>query len=166
MIFKDFIKNLNGSAQLTNTDPKTISVYPIGENNLEGIKILIDNCFRMGSDNSNVRMATIDPSLWLGQFLDKHWNRISYVTSLPSFNILKVENNQIVSKNYNCLTKEFESDDLINDFFEKGRWKTFVIFSIIKHVDLVTLSSSYRIRYADITEKYEERDNKLEEILN
>jgi hypothetical protein len=165
MIFKDFIKNLNGSAQLTNTDPKTISVYPIGENNLEGIKILIDNCFRMGSDNSNVRMATIDPSLWLGQFLDKHWNRISYVTSLPSFNILKVENNQIVSKNYNCLTKEFESDDLINDFFEKGRWKTFVIFSIIKHVDLVTLSSSYRVRYADITEKYEERDNKIEEIL-
>jgi hypothetical protein len=166
MIFKDFIKNLNGSAQLTNTDPKTISVYPIGENNLEGIKILIDNCFRMGSDNSNVRMATIDPSLWLGQFLDKHWNRISYVTSLPSFNIMKVEDNKIVSKNYNCLTKEFESDDLINDFFEKGRWKTFVIFSIIKHVDLVTLSSSYRVRYADITEKYEERDNKLEEILN
>jgi hypothetical protein len=165
MIFKDFIKNLNGSAQLTNTDPKTISVYPIGENNLEGIKILIDNCFRMGSDNSNVRMATIDPSLWLGQFLDKHWNRISYVTSLPSFNIMKVEDNKIVSKNYNCLTKEFESDDLINDFFEKGRWKTFVIFSIIKHVDLVTLSSSYRVRYADITEKYEERDNKIEEIL-
>jgi hypothetical protein len=165
MIFKDFIKNLNGSTQLTNTDPKTISVYPIGENNLEGIKILIDNCFRMGSDNSNVRMATIDPSLWLGQFLDKHWNRISYVTSLPSFNIMKVEDNKIVSKNYNCLTKEFESDDLINDFFEKGRWKTFVIFSIIKHVDLVTLSSSYRVRYADITEKYEERDNKIEEIL-
>jgi len=165
MIFKDFIKNLNGPTQLTNTDPKSISVYPIGENNLEGIKILIDNCFRMGSDNSNVRMATVDPSLWLGQFLDKHWNKISYVTSMPSFNILKVENNQIVSKNYNCLTKEFESDELINEFFEKGKWKTFVLFSIIKYVDLVNLNTSYRLRYADITEKYEERDNKLEEIL-
>jgi hypothetical protein len=165
MIFKDFIKNLNGSAQLTNTDPKTISVYPIGENNLEGIKILIDNCFRMGSDNSNVRMATVDPSLWLGQFLDKHWTKISYVTSLPGFNIMKVEGNQIVSKNYNCLTKEFESEDLINEFFEKSRWKTFVIFSIIKYVDLLNLSISYRVRYADITEKYEERDNKIEEIL-
>jgi hypothetical protein len=165
MIFKDFIKNLNGPTQLVNTDPKNISVYPIGENNLEGIKILIDNCFRMGSDNSNVRMATVDPSLWLGQFLDKHWNKISYVTSMPSFNILKVENNQIVSKNYNCLTKEFESDELINEFFEKGKWKTFVLFSIIKYVDLVNLNTSYRLRYADITEKYEERDNKLEEIL-
>jgi len=165
MIFKKFISNINGSTQLTNTDIKSISVYPIGENNLEGIKILIDNCFRMGSDNSNVRMATVDPSLWLGQFLDKHWNKISYVTSMPSFNILKVENNQIVSKNYNCLTKEFESDELINEFFEKGRWKTFVLFSIIKYVDLVNLNTSYHVRYADITEKYEERDNKIEEIL-
>jgi len=84
---------------------------------------------------------------------------------MPSFNILKVENNQIISKNYNCLTKEFESDELINEFFEKGRWKTFVLFSIIKYVDLVNLSTSYRVRYADITEKYEERDNKIEEIL-
>ena len=166
MIFKDFIKNINGAAQLTNTDPKSISVYPIGENNLEGIKILIDNCFRMGNDNNNVRMATVDPSLWLGQFLDKHWTKISYVTSMPSFHIMKVVDNTIVSKQYNTETKEFESEDLINNFFEKGRWKTFVLFSIIKHVDLTNLSISYRVRYTDITEKYEERDNKLEEILN
>jgi hypothetical protein len=164
MIFKDFLQNIR--SQQVNIEPKSIQVYPIGENNLEGIKVLIDNCFRMGNDNINVRMATVDPSLWLGQFLDKHWTRISYVTSMPSFNIMKVEENKIISKNYNCISKEFESDELINDFFEKGRWKTFVMFSIIKSVDLLTLSSSYRIRYADITEKYEERDNKLEEILN
>lgn len=164
MIFKDFLQNIR--SQQVNIEPKSIQVYPIGENNLEGIKVLIDNCFRMGGDNINVRMATVDPSLWLGQFLDKHWTKISYVTSMPSFNIMKVEENKIISKNYNCISKEFESDELINDFFEKGRWKTFVMFSIIKSVDLLTLSSSYRIRYADITEKYEERDNKLEEILN
>ena len=164
MIFKDFLQNIR--SQQVNIEPKSIQVYPIGENNLEGIKVLIDNCFRMGNDNINVRMATVDPSLWLGQFLDKHWTKISYVTSMPSFNIIKVEENKIISKNYNCISKEFESDELINDFFEKGRWKTFVMFSIIKSVDLLTLSSSYRIRYADITEKYEERDNKLEEILN
>jgi hypothetical protein len=164
MIFKDFLQNIR--SQQVNIEPKSIQVYPIGENNLEGIKVLIDNCFRMGNDNINVRMATVDPSLWLGQFLDKHWTRISYVTSMPSFNIMKVEENKIISKNYNCISKEFESDELINDFFEKGRWKTFVMFSIIKSVDLLTLSSSYRIRYADITEKYEERDNKIKEILN
>ena len=164
MIFKDFLQNIR--TQQTNIEPKSIQVYPIGENNLEGVKVLIDNCYRMGSENNNVRMATVDPSIWLGQFLDKHWSKISYVTSMIAFNIMKVEDNQIVTKNYNCLTKEFVTDDEINDFFEKGRWKTFVMFSIIKSVDLVTLSSTYKIKYADITEKYEERDNKIKEILN
>ena len=164
MIFKDFLQNIR--TQQINIEPKSIQVYPIGENNLEGVKVLIDNCYRMGSENNNVRMATVDPSIWLGQFLDKHWSKISYVTSMIAFNIMKVEGNQIVTKNYNCLTKEFVTDDEINNFFEKGRWKTFVMFSIIKSVDLVTLSSTYRVKYADITEKYEERDNKIKEILN
>ena len=163
MIFKELLQNTR--TQQINIEPKSIQVYPIGENNLEGIKVLIDNCFRMGNDNSNVRVATVDPSLWLGQFLDKHWTKISYVTSVPTFNIMKVEDNQLISKNYNCVMKEFESDELINEFFEKGRWKTFVIFSIIKHVELVTLSSTYRVRYADMKEKYEDRDNKIKEIL-
>jgi hypothetical protein len=163
MIFREFLQNIK--TQLVNVEPKSISVYPIGENNLEGIKVLIDNCYRMGSENNNIRVATMDPSLWLGQFLDKHWNKISYVTSLPAFIIMKVEDNKIVSKQYNTETREFESEDLINDFFERGRWKTLVIFSIIKHVDLVSLSSTYRVRYADITEKYEERDNIINEIL-
>jgi hypothetical protein len=163
MIFREFLQNIK--TQLVNIEPKSISVYPIGENNLEGIKVLIDNCYRMGNENNNIRIATMDPSLWLGEFLDKHWNKISYVTSLPTFFIMKVEDNKIVSKQYNTETKEFESEDLINDFFERGRWKTLVIFSIIKHVDIVSLSSTYRVRYADITEKYEERDNKINEIL-
>jgi hypothetical protein len=163
MIFREFLQNIK--TQLVNVEPKSISVYPIGENNLEGIKVLIDNCYRMGNENNNIRIATMDPSLWLGQFLDKHWNKISYVTSLPTFIIMKVEDNKIVSKQYNTETKEFESEDLINDFFERGRWKTLVVFSIIKHVDLVSLSSTYRVRYADITEKYEERDNIINEIL-
>ena len=90
-------------------------VFSEGENNLEGVKVLIDNCYRMGSENNNVRMATVDPSIWLGQFLDKHWSKISYVTSMPTFNIMKVEGNQIVTKNYNCLTKEFVTDDEINN---------------------------------------------------
>lgn len=164
MIFKDFISNIN--QQIGGTiDSKSISVYPIGENNLEGLKVLIENCFRMGSENSNVRMATVDPTLWLGDFLDKHWNKISYVSNLPSFQIIKVEGNKIVSRQYNTVTNEFESDIEMDEFFNKNRWKKFVLFSIMKYVDLTNLKTSYRLRCADITEKYEERDNKLEEIL-
>jgi len=164
MIFKDFISNINQQTGGT-IDSKSISVYPIGENNLEGLKVLIENCFRMGSENSNVRMATVDPTLWLGDFLDKHWNKISYVSNLPSFQIIKVEGNKIVSRQYNTVTHEFESDIEMDEFFNKNRWKKFVLFSIMKYVDLTNLKTSYRLRCADITEKYEERDNKLEEIL-
>jgi hypothetical protein len=164
MIFKDFISNINQQIG-SPIDIKSISVYPIGENNLEGIKILIENCFRMGSENSNVRTATVNPTLWLGDFLDKHWNKISYVTTQPSFDIFKVEGNKIVSKQFITTTSEFESEIDIDDFFNKNRWKTFVLFSIMKYVDLTNLTISYKLRYADITEKYEERDGKINSIL-
>jgi len=165
-MFKDLIKNMNGPIQFTNTDPKNITLYPISQDNLEGIKILIDNCMRMGSENnSNITIATVSPSIWLGEFLDNYWQYISYVTTLPKFEMFKVENNIIVSNSYSVECHEFQSDDEIGVFFNKGRWKKFVIFSIVKYVNLENLSVSYRIRYADITEKYEERDGKINAIL-
>jgi hypothetical protein len=166
MIFKEFIKNINSPFQLNNADPKNISVYPISIDNLEGIKILIDNCMRMGSENNNnVTIATLSPTIWLGEFLDKYWQNISYVTTLPKFDMFKIEDNKIISKSYSVLTSEFSSDDEIDRFFIEGRWKKFVLYSIIKYANLEDLSTSYRIRFADITEKYEERENKLQEIL-
>lgn len=166
MIFKEFIKNINSPFQLNNADPKNISVYPISIDNLEGIKILIDNCMRMGSENNNnVTIATLSPTIWLGEFLDKYWQNISYVTTQPKFDMFKIEDNKIISKSYSVLTSEFSSDDEVNRFFMEGRWKKFVLFSIIKYANLEDLSTSYRIRFADITEKYEERENKLQEIL-
>ncbi len=166
MIFKEFISNINSPFQLSNTDPKNISVYPISIDNLEGIKILIDNCMRMGNENNNnVTVATLSPTIWLGEFLDKYWQNISYVTTLPKFDMFKIEDGKIIGKSYSVMSVDFNSDKEIDDFFIKGRWKKFVLFSIIKYANLETLSTSYRIRFADITEKYEERDNKLQEIL-
>lgn len=162
-MFNEFLSNIRSA--LMPTDIKNISIYPVGVNNLEGIKILIDNCFRMGSDNHNVSIATVDPSLWLGSFLDTHWNNIQFVSTSPSFTILKVEGDKIISKTYQVATMDFNSYELLGDFFEKNKWKTLVLFSITKYVDLVKLTTSYRVRIADTTEKYEERDNKINEIL-
>lgn len=165
-MFNDLIKNINGPTHLTNTDPKNISVYPISTDNLEGIKILIDNCVRMGSENNNnVTIATVNPSIWLGDFLNRYFQNISYVTTLPSFHIMKIEDNKIVSNVYSVKTENFESEVEIDEFFNRGKWKKFVLFSIVKYVDLENLSTSYRIRCADITEKYEERDGKINAIL-
>ena len=79
--------------------------------------------------------------------------------------LIKVENNKIISKSFAVRNEEFKSDEEIDKFFSNGRWKKFVIFSMVKYVDLETLSVFYRIRYADITEKYEERDGKINAIL-
>lgn len=165
-MFKDLIYNLNSPSQIASTDPKGISVYPISSENLEGIKFLIDNCIRMGSENNNnVTVATVNPTIWLGDFLDKHWRNISYVTTIPKFNILRVEDGKIVSNIYSTITVDFKSDEEVSDFLSKGRWKKFVLFSIVKYANLENLSFNYRIRYADITEKYEERDGKINAIL-
>ena len=163
-MFKEYIINLQGFGALQ-SDSKT-SIYPISEDNLEGIRFLIENCMRMGTENnSNVSIATLSPNLWLGDFLDKYWKYISYVTLVPKFELIKVEDNKIISKSFAVRNEEFKSDEEIDKFFSNGRWKKFVIFSMVKYVDLETLSVFYRIRYADITEKYEERDGKINAIL-
>ena len=149
----------------TNLDPKNISVYPFSEYNMEGLKLLLDNCKRMGHENTNVRVATVDPTLWLGGFLDRHWQKISFISTLVSFNIFKLEGNNLVTKAYRASNFEFNSDDELDNFFNEKKFIKLVMFSITKFVDLETMTSKYTVRLADITEKYEERDMKIEEIL-
>jgi hypothetical protein len=166
-MFNKLIENstLNGVAVNKSLDSNTVSIYPISEYNLEAIKYLIENCSRSNQENINVRIATIDTSLWLGDFLDKYWNKISYVCTLPSFDVLKVEGNKIVTKTYRVGSKDFHSDAELDSFFNEGKWKKFVIYTITKYADLSTMKTFYNIRYADITEKYEVRDNKINSIL-
>ena len=149
----------------TNLDPKNISVYPFSEYNMEGLKLLLDNCKRMGHENTNVRVATVDPTLWLGGFLDRHWQKISFISTLVSFNIFKLEGNNLVTKAYRASNFEFNIDDELDNFFNEKKFRKLVMFSITKSVDLETMNSRYTVRLADITEKYEERDMKIEEIL-
>jgi len=165
-MFEKLLKhNIWSASDPVSLDPKTISVYPFSEYNMEGLKILLDNCKRMGSENTNVRVATVDPTLWLGPFLDKHWQKISFISTLVSFNILKLKGNELVTKAYRASNFEFKSDDELDNFFNEKKFRKLVMFSITKFVDLETMTSKYTVRLADITEKYEERDMKIEEIL-
>lgn len=164
MIFEELIKTQFYATNIS-LDPSSISVYPVSQFNLEGIKILIDTCKRMGSENNNVTIATIDPYIWIGGVLDKHWDKISFVTSKPIFDILKIEYDKIISKRYNVITIDIENDDNLDEFFNNSKFKTLVLFSIIKIVDLISLKSNYIVRYSDITEKYEVRNKKIDDIL-
>jgi hypothetical protein len=145
---------------------RELSVFPISEYNLEAIKYLVENC-EMGNNgpNINVRLATFNTSLWLGDFLDKYWDKISYVSKLPAFNIIKVEDGSIVVKTYETKSDTFDNEEELDKFFEDGKWKKFVIYKVSKFADISKMTSFYTIRYADITEKYEVRDKKIEHIL-
>jgi len=168
-MFRDFLVNSNpnnGISSRSVIDPKTISVYPVSEYNLEGIKILYNNSMRMGHDNINIEVASINPSLWMGDILDKHWTKIAYVCALPFFSIMKVDGDNIVEKQYTSTTDRFNTDKELDTFFDQGTWKRFVLFSIVKYADLSTMRTHYMVRYADITEKFEYRDNKINDILD
>ena len=169
MIFKDLIKNnfdIYYSYNKQDIDPSNITVYPISEYNLEGLKILYDNSRKAGENtNANCKIATVDPLLWFGDFLDKHFDKLNFVSSKSEFSILKIEKNVITNKKYFILIKEFESEEEFNKFFYEAKYKNLVLFSIVKLVDLLKLKVSYKIRYTDITEKHEIRDKKINEII-
>ena len=158
-MFSDFINEIK-------TIKRELSVYPISDSNLEPIKYLVENC-EMGNDspNTNVHLATFNTSLWLGDFLEKYRNKISYVCRSPIFNLMKLEGNKIITRTYSTRSDTFQTESELDNFFEEGKWKKFAIYTVTKFADLSKMSSFYVIRYADITEKYEVRDNKLSSIL-
>ena len=78
---------------------------------------------------------------------------------------MKLEGNKIITRTYETRAYTFKTESDLHKFFEEGKWKKFAIYTISKLADLSKMSSFYVIRYADITEKYEVRDNKLSSIL-
>ena len=139
MMFSDFVNEIK-----TINSKRELSVYPISEYNLEAIKFLVENC-EMGNENPNinVNLATFNTSLWLGDFLNKYWDKISYVSKLPIFNIMKVEGSEIVTRTYETRSDTFDTDEELDKFFEEGKWKKFVIYTVSKVADLSKMNSFY-----------------------
>ena len=162
MMFSVFVSEIKSVSP-----KKDLSIYPISEYNLEAIKFLVDNCeVCNNTPNINVNLASFHTSIWLGGFLDKYWDKISYVTKLPIFDIMKIEGNKVITKTYKTRTDTFDNDQELDKFFQEGKWKKFVIYTVSKFADLSKMISFYVVRYADITEKYEVRDNKINSILD
>ena len=78
---------------------------------------------------------------------------------------MKLEGNKIITRTYQTISDTFDNEEELDRFFEEGKWKKFVIYTVSKFADLSKMSSFYIVRYADITEKYEMRDNKIDYIL-
>lgn len=164
-MFEEIIKNHYQLGNKINDPISTIAIYPVNSGNLEGLKILLDTCKAWNLENNNVRIATVDPTLWIGKFLDKHFDKISYVTQLPNFEISQIIDGRILLKTFSANSINFETEAEMDKWFEENKWKTLVIHSLKKQVNLETLKTSFSIRYADISDKQSQRDKKLNNIL-
>ena len=145
-----------------------VSVYVNDDIDFTALKILYDNCIRVGSsDNSNIVVATVHPSLWFGELFEYIQKSVKVVPKGPVFQLMKIENNQLVAYNHAVETIEFYSDVELKKFFEEEcKYKSLALFSICKYLDMTNLSTTWRIRCVNVITKEEVRDRKLDSIIN
>ena len=145
-----------------------VSVYVNDDIDFTALKVLYDNCLRVGSsDNLNITVATVHPSLWFGELFEYIQKSVKLVPKGPAFQLMKIENNQLFSYNKLVETMEFHSDEELKKFFEEDcRYKSLALFSICKYLDMRNLSISWRIRCVNVVTKQEVRDKKLDSIIN
>ena len=145
-----------------------VSVYVNDDIDFTALKILYDNCIRVGSsDNSNIVVATVHPSLWFGELFEYIQKSVKVVPKGPVFQLMKIENNQLVAYNHAVETMEFYSDIELKKFFEEEcKYKSLALFSICKYLDMTNLSTTWRIRCVNVLTKEEVRDRKLDSIIN
>jgi hypothetical protein len=134
---------------------------------ISSLKILYDNCIRMGSEtNTNISIATVHPDLWFGEYFDFFRAKVKMVVTQPVFQLVKIEDNQVLSTSHSCDTAEFESDDELKKFFEDmTEFGSIAIFTLVKYVDITTFSVRWKLRFKDISTKEEVRDKKISTII-
>jgi len=134
---------------------------------ISALKTLYDNCIRMGEgNNSNIEMATIHPDIWFGDYFDIFRKKVKMVVKGPIFQLIQIEDNQLVSKNYSCEMISFNSDDELTDFLDKQtEYGSIAIFCLVKWLNVKTLTVTWNLRYKDISTKEDIRDKKINSII-
>ena len=138
------------------------SLMPIDNYCLEGLVTFVENSRLLGGTGIS---AKFDLSLWMNDFLIKHIDKISYATITPSFSTQSLEDGKLTEKVVAVKSITFNSDEELDEFFENQIGKKIVVYTIGKFIDLRNMKIYYELRYADITLKSEQREIKLNEIL-
>jgi len=138
------------------------SLVPIDNYCLDGLVGFVENSRLLGGTGIS---AKFDLSLWMNDFLIKHLDKISYVTKTPSFSIQSLDDGRLTERVVEVKSITFNSDLELDEFFENQIGKKLVVYTIGKFIDLRYMKISYELRYADITLKEEEREIKLNKIL-
>lgn len=128
---------------------------------------LYDNSCRMCNEsNSNVSVATASPDVWFDDVVELIIENVSYISKNNNFQFIIYDKPNLKFVEYSCEFKEFQSIDDMKDFIqEKGQLSLFVLFSIVKYVNLDTLSVSWGVRYKEVLDNQQIRDNKIEYLI-
>lgn len=151
-------------SQMDKTEP---SVFFNDSLDITPLKILYDNCVRMGSEtNNNVTVATAHPDIWFSDYFELLKSKVKMVVKQPTFQLIKVEDNKLFSTSFSCDTVEFNSDDELKKFFEDiSEYGSIALFSIVKYINIKTFNTNWRVRFKDISTKEEIRDKKIGKII-
>jgi len=116
--------------------------------------------------NSNVSVATASPDVWFDDVVELIIENVSYISKNNNFQFIIYDKPNLKFVEYSCEFKEFQSIDDMKDFIqEKGQLSLFVLFSIVKYVNLDTLSVSWGVRYKEVLDNQQIRDNKIEYLI-
>jgi hypothetical protein len=138
-----------------------------GENEVFFLKVLYDNCLRMGGlNNLNVTMASVHPSIWFSDFYVKCGDCIKMVCKNANFEIIQVVDDKIQVKTHSTESIQFYSDAELYNFFENFRgYKSLALFSITKLLELKNFKTTWVVRYKDLTSVQEMRNAKIADII-
>jgi hypothetical protein len=88
------------------------------------------------------------------------------VSKNATFELIKIVNDKIVTQNYTCQFLQIDSDEKLDDYFNQFRnYRSLVLFSVIKLLDLQSLKSVWHVRSKDVSSKEEVRNLKIDDII-
>lgn len=108
------------------------SLMPIDNYCLEGLVGFVENSRLLGGTGIYARF---DLSLWMNDFLVKHVDKISYVTTMPNFSIQSLEDGKLTEKVIAVKSITFNSDEELDEFFENQIDKKIVVYTIGKFIE-------------------------------
>ena len=108
------------------------SLVPIDNYCLDGLVGFVENSRLLGGTGIYARF---DLSLWMNDFLVKHVDKISYVTTMPNFSIQSLEDGKLTEKVIAVKSITFNSDEELDEFFENQIDKKIVVYTIGKFIE-------------------------------
>jgi hypothetical protein len=144
-----------------------ISVCKVDSIDSSALALFLENSKRMCNDNNSaVEMATLNPLLWINDIAPIVMKRVDYICKTPAFAVNSYHDGVLTCYSYTCVLSSFDSDEKLIEFLNEKRFGIFVLFYIVKYVNLKDLTQRWDVKYCDIDEPSFIRNKKIDYIID